>query len=125
MIRRIRLINHLHQSVSGGGALSTSEEKEGIYEKDGVLIVKGDEYIQRVASALSSPTRLKILRFLREQEADVGQIASLVGQSKANASAQVRRLEEAGLVRTMYRPGQRGVKKICKSTVREIRIILD
>ncbi len=98
--------------------------KPGIYEENGTLIVIGDEYIQRVVQALASPTRLKILRYLMDNEADVGQIANIIGQSKANASAQIRKLEEAGLIRTSYRPGQRGVKKICKTDVREVRLIL-
>lgn len=99
--------------------------KPGIYERDGVLYVIGDEYVERVASALSSPTRLQILRHLLQKEADVGEIAQMVGQSKANASTQIRRLEEAGLIRTIYKPGARGVKKLCKATVKEVRIYLD
>jgi len=98
--------------------------KPGIYEKEGILIVVGEEYIERVASALASPTRLKILRYLLEHEADVGDVAKIVNQSKANASAQIRRLEEAGLLKTMYKPGQRGVKKICTTGIKEIRLIL-
>jgi len=109
----------------------TSEEsrekivyKPGIYERNGELVVIGDTYIERVASALASPTRLKILRYLMDHEADVGDVAKIVNQSKANSSAQIRRLEEAGLLKTMYKPGQRGVKKICTTTIREIRIVL-
>ena len=97
--------------------------KPGIYEEDGVLIVIGDEYIQRVVQALASPTRLKILRYLLEKEADVGEVAKIIGQSKANASAQIRKLEEAGLIRVSYRPGQRGVKKVCSTNIKEIRIL--
>lgn len=99
--------------------------REGIFEEDGVLIVRGIEYIERIASALASRTRLEILRLVREKELDIGEIAERIQQSKANASAQVKRLEDAGLVKTGYRPGQRGVKKICWTNVREIRIILD
>ncbi len=99
--------------------------KPGIYEKDGILYVRGDEFVERLASALSSPTRLQILRYLLKKEADVGEIAQIIGQSKANASAQIRKLEEAGLIKTIYRPGARGVKKICKATVKEIRVYLE
>ncbi len=98
--------------------------KPGIVEEDGILIVRGDEYILRVASALASPTRLEILRYVINKEADVGEIAELIKQSKANASAQVKKLEEAGLLKTIYKPGQRGVKKICSTKIKEIRIIL-
>jgi len=101
------------------------EKKVGIYEENGVLYVSGKEYVLRVSSALSSPTRLKILSFVSKHEADVGEVAKLINQSKANASAQIKRLEEAGLVKTIYRPGQRGVKKICYTTIKEVRILLD
>lgn len=98
--------------------------KPGIYEEDGVLIVSGDEYILRVSNALASSTRLQILKYIIENQVDVGEIAELIKQSKANASAQIKRLEEAGLVKTLYKPGQRGVKKICTTKIREIRILL-
>lgn len=102
----------------------TEVTREGIIEKDGVLIVSGKEYIYRVCSALASPTRIKILTELLNREADVGEIAEMINQSKANASTQVRRLEEIGLVKSEYRPGVRGVRKVVKTAVKEIRIIL-
>ncbi len=103
---------------------TSQEKKPGIHEEDGILYVSGDEYILRVANALASPTRLQILRYIIENQVDVGEIADLIKQSKANASAQIKRLEEAGLVKTLYKPGQRGVKKICTTKIREIRIQL-
>lgn len=105
--------------------LTSPLKKEGIYEENGVLIVRGPDYIERIASALASKTRLEILKLVREKELDIGEIAEKIGQSKANASAQVKRLEDAGLVKTGYKPGQRGVKKVCWSNIREIRIMLD
>ncbi len=101
------------------------EFKPGVYERDGKLIVVGEEYIYRVCSALASPTRIKILQQLLEKEADIGEISELIGQSKANASTQVKRLEELGLVRAEYRPGARGVRKVVKAAVKEIHIILE
>jgi len=112
--------------LKGGGAVrDEAPTKEGIYEENGVLIVAGEEYIYRVCSALASPTRIKILKELLKREADIGEIAEMIAQSKANASTQVRRLEEVGLVKSEYKPGVRGVRKVVKATVREIRIILD
>lgn len=95
-----------------------------VYEENGVLIVKGEEVVN-VASALSSDTRLKILEFLRGREADIGQVAEFINQSKANASAQMRILEKYGLVKTTYKPGIRGVKKVCTTDIREVRLILE
>lgn len=92
-------------------------------QPQGTLVVQGKDII-KVAVALSSPTRINILNFLRSKEADIGQVAELVKQSKANTSAQIRILERAGLVKTFYRPGVRGVKKVCASNINEIRIVL-
>ncbi len=99
--------------------------REGIVEKNGVIEVRGEEYIYRVCSALASPTRIKILKELLRREADIGEIAEMIRQSKANASTQVRRLEEIGLVKSEYKPGVRGVRKVVRATVKEIRIILE
>ncbi|AFH42370.1 MULTISPECIES: ArsR/SmtB family transcription factor [Fervidicoccus] len=100
-------------------------QKAGIFEENGVLYVNGDEYIIRVTSALANSTRLFILKYIKEHESDVGEIADLIKQSKANASAQIKKLEEAGLIRTTYKPGQRGVKKITVSNVKQIVINLE
>lgn len=113
------------QSKTEQEKIPKKQTKTGITEENGVLYVSGDEYILRISSALANSTRLFILRYIKEHEADVGEIASLIKQSKANASAQIKKLEEAGLIKTMYKPGQRGVKKLTISTVRQIVINLD
>ena len=97
----------------------------GIYQYGDTLIAYGEEYVRRVTSALSSSTRLKILEFLRSQEADVGKVSELIDQSKANASAQIRILEQVNLIKTTYKPGMRGVKKLCKSDIKKVFLILE
>lgn len=101
----------------------TEEIKKDEKESD-VLIVRGEDNIVNVAMALSSPTRLQILKYVREKEVDMQEIAELIKQSKANASAQIRILENAGLIKTMYKPGIRGVKKICTTNIKEIKFLL-
>ena len=91
---------------------------------EGVIVVKGDG-VANVAMALSSPTRIQILNYIKGKEVDMQQIAELIKQSKANASAQMRILEGAGLVKTIYKPGVRGVKKVCTTNIKEVRLILD
>ncbi|MEB3757641.1 MAG: ArsR family transcriptional regulator [Desulfurococcales archaeon] len=100
-------------------------EKEGIYEKDGVLYVRGFNYIERVADALSGETRIMILKKLGDGEMDVAELAEVLQHSKANISSQIRKLEEAGLVKSAYKPGKRGIKKIVQRTIKEIRIFLE
>lgn len=96
------------------------EKSEG---ETNVLVVEG-ENIPKVAMALSSPTRIQILNYIKSREVDMQQIAELIKQSKANASAQMRILEEVGLVKTSYKPGIRGVKKVCSTDIKEVRLKL-
>ncbi len=99
-------------------------EKEGIYVKDGVMFVIGTRYVTKVARALASETRARILEVLSEGPADLDTIARAIEQSKANVSSQVRILEEAGLVRPIYMPGSRGIKKVIELQVRRIIMII-
>ena len=94
-----------------------------VINNDGVLTVEG-ENVSKVAMALSSPTRIQILNFIKQKEVDMQEVAELIKQSKANASAQMRILEEAGLVKTSYKPGIRGVKKVCSTDIKEVKLIL-
>ncbi|RLG76487.1 MAG: ArsR family transcriptional regulator [Thermoprotei archaeon] len=113
-------------------SLETKEEVKlaipknpGIYEVEDTLVVRGEEYVQKVSSALSSITRLRILKYLREGGMYVGKAAELIAQSKANASAQIRILESVRLVKSSYEPGKRGVKKISRTNIKKVLLILD
>ena len=53
------------------------------------LEINNDEEILRIGRALSSGTRLKILRLLLEGEKDVTRVATNLGGTEANASAQI------------------------------------
>jgi len=60
-----------------------------------------DEALAQVAAyfqALSEPTRLQILNFLRQQERSVGELAQLCGHSSANISRHLALLTQHGLV---------------------------
>lgn len=93
-------------------------------KENDVLKVSGDMIVE-VASALSSKTRLEILKNVRDKEVDVEELTDIIKQSKANVSAQLRILEKSGLIKTIYKPGIRGVKKICTSNIKEIVFIIE
>jgi len=112
----------LSQSAEGREAKKITKGK---WIDGGVMYVAGEEFIARVAAALASVTRLRILGLIFNQEMGIEELAEKLGQSKANISTHVKRLETEDLVKAVYVPGQRGVKKIAKPNVREIRIILD
>jgi predicted transcriptional regulator len=98
--------------------------RRGVWIEGDVMYVAGEEFIEKVASALASLTRLRILGLIYKEEMGIEDLAEKLSQSKANISTHVKRLEEANIVRPIYLPGQRGIKKIAKPTVKEIRILL-
>jgi predicted transcriptional regulator len=73
--------------------------------------------INLVAKALSSKTRVSILRMTSEKDIDVSRIAGMLSQTEANISAQIKILENAGLLVSRYEPGMHGVRKICSTKV--------
>ncbi|MDH4214194.1 MAG: ArsR/SmtB family transcription factor [Candidatus Odinarchaeota archaeon] len=87
------------------------------------LQIDNDDAILRIGRALSSATRLKVLKLLLQGEKDVTRVARHLGGTEANASAQIKILYEAGLLDCRYEPGQHGLKKISKTKVK--RVILD
>ena len=79
-----------------------------------------DEKIPIVAKALSSKTRIQILKMTSEKDIDVSRIAALLNQTEANISAQIKILEQAGLLISRYEPGMHGVRKICSTKVETV-----
>ena len=79
-----------------------------------------EERITLVAKALSSNTRIQILKMTSEKDIDVSRIASMLNQTEANISAQIKILEDAGLLLSRYEPGMHGVRKICSTKVETI-----
>lgn len=112
-----------------GKIMITSDEnkvkiKRGIWIEGDVMYVSGEEFIEKIASALASLTRLRILGLIYKEEMSIEDLAEKLNQSKANISTHVKRLEESNIVRPKYTTGQRGIKKIAIPTVKEIRILL-
>jgi len=71
----------------------------------------------KVAKALSSLTRIKILQMTSKEDIDVSRIAARLNQTEANISAQIKILEAANLLVSRYEPGMHGVRKICSTHV--------
>jgi len=88
-----------------------------LFDKNHNLIAVGsDKQIEKVAKALSSATRRLILHRIQSSKEglDVSDIASILGMTEANISAQVKKLQEANLIYCEYCSGQHGVRKISK-----------
>ena len=88
-----------------------------LFDKNHNLIANGsDKQIEKVAKALSSATRRLILHRIQSSKEglDVSDIASILGMTEANISAQIKKLQEADLIYCEYCSGQHGVRKISK-----------
>ena len=86
------------------------------------IAISGDD-VSRLAKALASPTRWEIMKLLQRRSIDVSRIAVTLSQTEANISAQIKILEEAGLVKARYEPGVHGVRKICEPAVDKVTIL--
>jgi predicted transcriptional regulator len=88
-----------------------------LFDKNHNLVEIGsDKQIEKVVKALSSNTRRSILNQIQssKEELDVSDIASILGMTEANISAQIKKLQEADLIYCEYCSGQHGVRKISK-----------
>ncbi|MFX1447140.1 MAG: ArsR/SmtB family transcription factor [Promethearchaeota archaeon] len=72
--------------------------------------------IEKVVKALTSETRRLILNLIQKsnEEMDVSNIASILNMTEANISAQIKKLQDAGLIYCDYCSGNHGVRKISK-----------
>lgn len=90
--------------------------------KSETITIESDDHIEEIFKALSSHTRRKILRQLLNEAADVSKIASDLNMTEANISAQIKKLEKAGLIECEYSSGAHGVRKISKSKYSTLNI---
>ena len=85
-----------------------------LQNKSESISVESDEQIEKIVKALSSRTRRQILNHIQEEPMDVSNIAASLNMTEANISAQIKKLEEAGLITCDYASGDHGVRKISK-----------
>ena len=83
-----------------------------LINKDHSIVIESDDQIEQIVKALSSQTRRKILRQIQIEPMDVSKIAAKLEMTEANISAQIKKLEQAGLISCSYSSGDHGVRKI-------------
>lgn len=86
------------------------------------MTVTGEEAL-KIADALTS-TSYKMLKLLSEEALDVSTIAERLSLSEAYMSEQIRLLEALGLVTVSYEKGKKGIRKVCRSAVGKITIVI-
>lgn len=80
------------------------------------------ERLSEFANALSSPLRLCIMRELSGNSMSVKELAFRLNIPMSTASANVKILEEAGLIRTSYQSGKHGSLKLCSIRYERVSI---
>jgi len=82
--------------------------------KEESITIDSDDKVEEIMKALSSKTRRRILRQIKNEPADVSKIASDLEMTEANISAQIKKLDKAGLIICEYCSGAHGVRKISR-----------
>jgi predicted transcriptional regulator len=85
-----------------------------LQNKSESISIESDEQIEKIVKALSSRTRRQILHHIQEEPMDVSNIAAILTMTEANISAQIKKLEESGLITCDYASGDHGVRKISR-----------
>ncbi|AWS00579.1 ArsR/SmtB family transcription factor [Metallosphaera hakonensis] len=88
------------------------------------LVVSDLEDIIKVTEALSSITRINIMRLVSEGEKSITELSEELHMTKGNVSSQVALLESSGLVEIRYTEGNKGLKKLVKAKYTKIVISL-
>jgi len=90
--------------------------------KEESITIDSDDKVEEIMKALSSNTRRRILRQIKIEPADVSKIASILEMTEANISAQIKKLDNAGLIICEYSSGAHGVRKISRLRYNKLMI---
>lgn len=77
------------------------------------LNAENEAYLCKVAKALSSPDRIKILKLLYYNSYNIAEIAERLHIAASTAALHIRTLESADLIHVEQQPGSRGSMKVC------------
>ena len=88
------------------------------------LTIREPEELAKVARALGSEVRLRIMQLLGDQSMSVVELAEAMGVPLSTVSNNIVVLEEAGLIRTERKNGLRGTMKLCSRKRDQIYIDL-
>ena len=71
------------------------------------------EEMCRIAKALSSETRLEIIKLLNANSMNINEISEKLGMPPSTAALNIKVLEVSGIIHTELHPGVRGSMKLC------------
>lgn len=85
-------------------------------DRQRVLVMDLDESIadvEQTLKGLASEQRLRILKLLGDRVCSVSEIAEAMGMPASTATLHIKKLEQAGLIKTELTPADRGLQKVC------------
>ena len=88
------------------------------------LTISKPDALYRIAHALASPVRIRIMQELGIHTLSVGELAQALDIPMSTAALSVKILEEAGIITTETQPGVRGVVKLCSRRLDTLAITL-
>jgi len=88
------------------------------------LSVADKRQIAHIGTALSTELRVNILALLQNRSMNIIEIAAALDTSISTVAANIRILEESGLVTTEFQPAKRGSMKVCSIVYNDIYINL-
>jgi len=82
------------------------------------------DMLYRIAHALASPVRIRIMQALCNQSMNVGELSQALDIPMSTAALAVKTLEEAELITTETQPGARGSMKLCSRKIDTLSVDL-
>ncbi|GAB6138582.1 ArsR/SmtB family transcription factor [Halanaerobaculum tunisiense] len=87
-----------------------------------ILEIENKEETIKVMKALSSESRINILELLNSHEMNLNEISNKLDMPPSSVTVNIKKLEEAGLIKAHYKPGSHGSQKLCSRTYDSILI---
>ncbi len=84
------------------------------FKPDTLTITLDTEDLKRLAKAINTETRRKILQVLTHGLMDISKLTKELNQSEANISAQIKILQDTGIISCQFIPGDHGTRKVCR-----------
>lgn len=91
--------------------------------KPSELTLSGRKALQ-VIKALSKTASFRIVSILRKRSLDVSALSKELNLSQPYVSQCVKDLHSLGLIEVNYKPGKKGIRKICEGKISKITIKL-
>ncbi|MCH1626009.1 ArsR/SmtB family transcription factor [Ferdinandcohnia quinoae] len=89
------------------------------------LSINNADHLQKVAHALSSEVRLKIIYLLNKGTMNIHELSESLDKPVSTIASHVKVLEDSGLILTELRPASRGAMKVCARNFDDIHIQLN